>query len=356
VSRAALSSGDIIRVWVAGSESFVLALPSKVGSGSLLCAWRLSRQRGARRASALTVTAGGIREDQAVSEFPQSCEKPEARPVAARPVFESHVPCEPPVSPLELPSLTRAAAALDLGLIGLVALILPFGLRFFMEVWAGGSTDGAADTQFHFEQAGRLLTVQKWFDAVLAAGLMAYLLLRHRLAPAGFGLRFDRLWRQFAWMFGTLLGCYAWILATAVIVTFIVLVFPQAEEDLMKRIQLVDILPSESLWGMLLLLVPVAVHEEIVFRGLLLPYLRRLLGSWGPAVLISSAVFAVLHVDQGWFGVMQVFGVAIVWALFFLASRSLLPVMLAHLVFDLIQMHLIQLVPQELRSLQGAGN
>jgi membrane protease YdiL (CAAX protease family) len=293
-----------------------------------------------------------------VSDLPRPYHEPPVspafgKPVAARPVPQVQVPAERAVSPLELPSLTRAAAALDVGLVVLVALVVPLGLRLAMRLWTSGP---AGQAPFDPAQAGRVLTVQKWFDAALAAGLMAYFLLRHRLAPAGFGLRLDHLWRQLAWALGTLLGCYAWILATAVIVTFVVLLFPQAEQDLTKRLRLVDILPTGSLGGMLVLLVPVALHEEIVFRGLLLPYLRRLLGGWGRAVLISSAVFAILHVDQGWFGVLQVFGVAVVWATFFLASRSLLPVTLAHLGFDLIQMHLMQLVPQELRSLPGGLN
>jgi membrane protease YdiL (CAAX protease family) len=36
------------------------------------------------------------------------------------------------------------------------------------------------------------------------------------------------------------------------------------------------------------------ILEELVFRGILLPWLRRLMGAW-PAIVLSSAIFAIAH-------------------------------------------------------------
>jgi membrane protease YdiL (CAAX protease family) len=69
--------------------------------------------------------------------------------------------------------------------------------------------------------------------------------------------------------------------------------------------------------------------EEIFFRGFALPALQK---SWGPAVavLVSGALFSLLHLDPvGFVGLMEI---GMMLALLRLWSRSLWPAVLAHAV------------------------
>ena len=69
------------------------------------------------------------------------------------------------------------------------------------------------------------------------------------------------------------------------------------------------------------------------------------MGSWSAAIVISSAIFAVLHFDQGWIGVIQIMGVGTVFAVFFVLSRSLSAVVIAHFTFNFLQFQMMRLIP-----------
>ncbi len=245
-------------------------------------------------------------------------------PVAARPII---VPGAPPRLPaFDLSVLPRSAAALDLGLIVLVALLLPIGT----EVAVGLFVDQAVLAGFKWA-----IIVDKWLDALLVVGLTAYVVYRHGLSAAAFGLQREGLLRQALWP--SLLSVYALFLAVVLLVMGLALIFPQIEQDLRQRTEFMETLPLEDFTATLLLLVPVSIHEELLFRGLLIPYLRRVGCGWTAAILLSSAVFGLLHLTQGWFGVLQIFGVGVVLGLFFLIFLSLLAVILTHLLFNLVQ-------------------
>ena len=269
---------------------------------------------------------------------PGSSPLPRTDVVEARPVSraEPGVPVRPP-SPLELPALSRRSAALDLGLIALVALVVPYGVRLVLLFTAA---DVSVD-----ELAIPLLTVQKWFDVALAAGLTLYVVLRHALPPTSFGLRHERPLGQLSWSLAGVAAAYGWLVATMLLLGFLMMLFPKVKDAVLERRELLGLMPVHNLLATVLLLVPVAVHEELLFRGLLLPYLRRALGHWPAAIVVSSSVFAVLHFDQGWVGVLQVFGLGIVFSLIFLGSRSLLAVIVAHFLFDFAQFQLIRWMP-----------
>ena len=201
--------------------------------------------------------------------------------IQARPV-QIHFPPPPPrrhVSPMELSTVSRRDAVLDLGLVLLVTLLLPFGLNFIalllMEppAFEGNLT--------YLEALG------KWSDALLVGGLLAYLLLRHRLPPTSFGLHLRRPHIQGLWALGSLVCTYGWLLLSLVGILSIIVVYPPLEEDIMQRSKVLEAMPTENLGLTVLLLIPVAIHEEILFRALLLPYLRRLCGNWTVAILLS---------------------------------------------------------------------
>ena len=75
------------------------------------------------------------------------------------------------------------------------------------------------------------------------------------------------------------------------------------------------------------------VCEELLFRGFLIHYLEGLLGL-PAAVLISSVLFGLCHVYQGWQNVVRTGLVGLTLALIYLWSGSLILVMVLHFAID----------------------
>jgi membrane protease YdiL (CAAX protease family) len=71
------------------------------------------------------------------------------------------------------------------------------------------------------------------------------------------------------------------------------------------------------------------IFEEVIFRGLLYGSLRARLGVW-PAVVLSAAVFALAH-GYGATGFVSVFLSGALWAWTYERTRSLVPVIIAHM-------------------------
>ncbi|MCK4342704.1 MAG: CPBP family intramembrane metalloprotease [Phycisphaerae bacterium] len=233
---------------------------------------------------------------------------------------------------LDLTTLSRRDAALDLALVLMVGLVAPWGYQLAVVLLIGLDSAG--------EPPAALLVIGKYFDALLVIALAGYFIYRQRLAAAAFGLQLNRLNHQVLWSAPTLAAMYAVMLPTVLAIAALVQLFPALEEDLENRREMMEFITKPALAELILLLIPVAIHEELLFRGLLIPYLRRAGCGWGLAIFISTAIFAVLHVTQGWLGVIQIFGVGAVLGVFFVLSRSLLAVIIAHFLFDLLQTQL----------------
>lgn len=260
--------------------------------------------------------------------------------IAARPLRAARV------RPLDLSTMPRRDAALDLGLALLLTLVSPLMLTVAI----------GADVPGFTADMGGLLVIGKWFDALLIIALLAYLLYRHRLPPEALGLQLTRPLRQVAWAIPTFVAIYVAMAPMVLTILVLVMFFPGLVADLQQRVEFISVLPRKP--GQLVpLLAAVSIHEELLFRVLLVPYLRRLMGSWTLAVLTSSALFAILHLSQGWLGALQVFSVGAMLGLFFVLSRSALAVMLAHFGFNGLQLLLFQAVaPQWLERIAPSGS
>jgi len=271
---------------------------------------------------------------------------------AVAPLPQSAVPVDAaaprPLSALEFPGVARRDAALDLALVLLVALVIPFGFDILAVVMVAGPAELGFDP-------APILTLRKWFDGLLVLSLAGYLVWRQHIPAAALGLRTDGVARQLLWAPLTLCGVGAIFLITVFGISALIILFPELRRDVMRRTEFIEMLPTGSLPRAVLLLVPVAIHEELLFRGLLIPYLRRLGASWPAAVLMSTAVFAVLHLAQGWLGVVQVFGIGLALGTCFVLSRSLLAVTIAHFLFNLAQFQLAHYVYPWLQKLPQAG-
>ncbi len=103
-----------------------------------------------------------------------------------------------------------------------------------------------------------------------------------------------------------------------------------------------EVLPEN--WGeysqFLFLAVSAGVCEEFIYRGFLVNYFLELTKSYayGPylSIFIPAAIFAVSHIYQGWFSVVKIFSLALLFCGIFLFSQSLLLVIVIHVLVDVI--------------------
>jgi membrane protease YdiL (CAAX protease family) len=81
------------------------------------------------------------------------------------------------------------------------------------------------------------------------------------------------------------------------------------------------------------------ICEEIVFRGFLINYLMQVFSflpyiEW-VAVLLPAIIFSISHAYQGYWAVLKIFGLALLFGLIYVHSKSLLLVIIIHVCIDL---------------------
>jgi membrane protease YdiL (CAAX protease family) len=94
----------------------------------------------------------------------------------------------------------------------------------------------------------------------------------------------------------------------------------------------------------LVLVIVVAISEETVFRGYLVPRLQAVTSSSWAAVLISSAIFSVGHGYEGATGVIITGVIGVVYALLYLSRRSLVAPVVLHFLQDFTTILLLPLL------------
>lgn len=261
-----------------------------------------------------------------------------SEPVVARPVGAGPPAAPPPAAPhpMELMAIPRRSAALDLVLILSVTLLTPLVSQFTVNtLGADGSWNERPELRWS-------LVAHEWAFALTLLVLTLFLVQRCAIPAAAFGLQARDLGRQLLWSLAAFVGVYIVFVGLMLVVGLLTILVPGVDEDLSKRLEFMELLPLDDWTAMLLLLVGVAIFEELLFRGLLIPYLRRVGCGWSGAVLISSAVFGALHIDQGVLGIMQILGVGLVLGVFFVVSRSLIAVMVAHFLFNFCQFQVMR--------------
>lgn len=260
---------------------------------------------------------------------------PEIPLVYARPVR--------PLSPLEVLALPPPDARLDLALLLAIGLLIPLGTEI-----------GSALVWFETPDfpPHAVLAVRKWFDALMLLILAAYFVYRHRVPSASFGLQGDHFVIQLLWSLPTLVAVYTAFGIMLALTVVVLTLYPPAQQDILQRTEFFELLPLSDMVAAVLLLIPVAIHEELLFRSLLIPLLRRSGCSWTAAIVLSSVVFGLLHIAQGWLGILQIFGVGLALAICFVLTRSATAVIVAHLLFNLIQFQLARLVLPWMHKLQ----
>ncbi len=180
------------------------------------------------------------------------------------------------------------------------------------------------------------MVVMLFQTAVILAMLQAVVIRKYGLSWADLGLRpVERHWYRRAVVVAVLL------LPTVALVNGVLI--PELAEEPFRNPQLYAIAPAGFSWSaMVTMLVMAGVvapfAEELVFRGLLFPWLRARLGV-PAAVLLSALVFATLHGAAILIPALTVVGAA--FAIIYQRCGSLWPAIVAHSVFNGIMIVLL---------------
>lgn len=129
---------------------------------------------------------------------------------------------------------------------------------------------------------------------------------------------------------------YGMIFAT---LGLLALVWPTVLEQMQENASgLLEMIPRASPLGFLFMALTIGIYEEVLFRGFIMPRLRRATGSWVAAVILSSAIFTALHAAEQTPAALIIvsilsvsFSVVTIW------HRSIVPAIVAHALFDFSQ-------------------
>ncbi|MBD5085248.1 MAG: CPBP family intramembrane metalloprotease [Clostridiales bacterium] len=99
---------------------------------------------------------------------------------------------------------------------------------------------------------------------------------------------------------------------------------------------------SGTLTGVIAVAVVAPIVEEVIFRGLIMNRMARVMPAW-LAVVLSAAVFGVCHGHPVWFAYAFVLGA--VFGFIDLRTNSILPSILGHVVFNAIG-QIFSLIPE----------
>jgi membrane protease YdiL (CAAX protease family) len=215
---------------------------------------------------------------------------------------------------------------------------------------------------------------QAWVDIILALvlvgvsgiiiGLISTFIAQHQfsslLALQGvivlLGLRFLLAMRGQSWRHlglqaitlkdsgRTLIGLLSCIGANMVLTTLISIADPELLKQHMDQLQIIAVQLSDEIpfAGIAAMMFFVGVYEEIMARGFLLTRCRVALGGiWGP-ILLSSFLFGLGHLYQGWIGVAQTALFGIVLAAFTVRWSTLWPAIFAHAILNTFSLVMLE--------------
>lgn len=263
--------------------------------------------------------------------LPHDAQVPQARPIAAgHPLVASPVPAPIecwglPASPLNLDNVPARTIWLDLAIMvaGLFALDAIVSILLKQ---VAPSLLGIEDERF-LNVWGLLIRGAAWSGFIIA-------LVRSRNLPlTSVALTSRRLGLELVLGWPVAGAAYAVFLVIAL--TLYVLVPGLRDELAANGLEITKMLPRMSPAALVGLQLAVGAYEELAFRGFLLTRLRRGLHSWTAATVVSSAVFALLHLSsQRPVAAIPIFGLGVVFCCFVIWRRSLVPAIIGHAIFN----------------------
>jgi hypothetical protein len=103
----------------------------------------------------------------------------------------------------------------------------------------------------------------------------------------------------------------------------------------LARRSLVDVSPVIVLLNGIILILFAPIAEEVFWRAFLLPQLQKLM-RWPIALTIHSLIFSLAHIPTQYSLLAATFFYAMIFGVWRISLRSLLPLMLAHLVLNTV--------------------
>jgi len=254
-------------------------------------------------------------------------------PPLARAIPVSEFGSTPPSDPMLLREIGRKAAGIDL-LVFVAVILVVVGAVLGAQFAAGPAAD--SDSGAPAEQDDRALDLGLTVViGVLAMALAIAINRRRGLGLPAMGLTWWKWQLNLAVGLATTVAAFAVFLCVNLVIQQ---VWPTGYEELLSNAERVrEQMPEMGSGAIVALTVFVGVWEEVVFRGFLLPRLRRLTDFWVVAVVLSSAVFAILHLGmQTPVIVVPLFFIGVLFCVVTIWRRSLIPAIVGHFLFDLI--------------------
>jgi|CXWL01.1.fsa_nt_gi membrane protease YdiL (CAAX protease family) len=261
---------------------------------------------------------------------------PLARPVGAT-VETSPPPPPDPRDEILLLSHSRRAVMADILLF--VVLFLPLSLVGELaigSVYRAVMADRFSDEDSLTSAVARaaLFPAIGW-RALAATAVGVWLTRRRGLSFRSVGLTLRRFWPNLLWG----ITAFAVIMVAAIVSGLLIqALFPALSREFEKNAQLImDAVPKVSPAFFFCVCLAIGYYEELVFRGILMPRLRRATGSWTVAVVGSSAVFVALHLmDQAPAALLAVGSLSLIFSIVTIWRSSLVPAIFAHALFDFV--------------------
>ena len=181
--------------------------------------------------------------------------------------------------------------------------------------------------------------------SLAALAIVAALLAADGQSARNIGLDPARLPRELLYGVPVLGGAFAVHLAVAVPVAASLSILGRAQGEMAQRVGALQGLATEvHMWQLVPALVVLAALEEVVFRGFLLPRVRRLVGHWLLAVAVVQLLFGLGHLYEGAFAVVQTMMLGVYFSVVFLWRVHLGAVISAHTAFNAIMFALVLLL------------
>lgn len=266
------------------------------------------------------------------SLFPAPPMVPIARPLAA--AYAAQPPY--PADPFLLLDVTQRAAWADLAFIIAAMLAIEFLTFLGVQIWLVSTGQMPIDEAPSPELMQRIMGPVLGLRAAAACIIVALLVKARRLSAGSVGLK------KRSFFVDTLLGVAATPVAyLAIIMTIlgVYLLWPRMWHEMQQNAeQLTNMIPALSPLGYFIIAMVIGVYEELLFRGFLMTRLRRATSSWLAAVLLTTAVFTVLHAFDQTKGALIVIAVlSLFFSLLTVWRRSIVPAIIAHALFDFTQ-------------------
>ena len=226
---------------------------------------------------------------------------------------------------------SRSTALLELGAFAVLVLLLSLAV---------GTLSGLAKEFDLVKSDQAVLLASTIVFSALAMVCLAAILKRNGGSFASVGLAARGLGVNVALGIAAAVAAFGAFFAS---IGILYLVYLPGYESLQSNAgEITDSLPKLHPIGLFLLSVWVGLWEELAFRGFLLTRLRRALGRWWPAVLISSILFALPHMETQ-VGAMTfpLFMIAVTWSLITIWRKSLIPAIIGHILFNFIQLMVV---------------